>query len=237
MQQPTDRGPQRVDELAQRYSVGTDAVMTLLQALVNNNGNMAQFNHWELGGGGQWMRGGMTMVGNMFMRNIVIAIFCDASGTSIWPTHSPSFGRPGGRNGMHSDGRIPRKSFLSRPRRISKRSFSSGSRASTESLKQITDAPIKQSQPLVRSRSSIGSGHSIRRQINSRICIFSLKHGVPTRLVFVCFVGDSEMEARECRPMLQVARRILGLPKRNRFSDRLIDVFPEISALAVESRD
>jgi hypothetical protein len=27
---------------------------------------MAQFNHWELGGGGQWMRGGMTMVGDMF---------------------------------------------------------------------------------------------------------------------------------------------------------------------------
>src|ERR1700733_4574809 len=40
--------------------------MTLLQALVNSNGTMAQFNHWELGGGGQWMRGGMTMVGDMF---------------------------------------------------------------------------------------------------------------------------------------------------------------------------
>src|SRR5271169_3970317 len=40
--------------------------MTLLQALVNSNGSMAQFNHSELGGGGQWMRGGMTMVGDMF---------------------------------------------------------------------------------------------------------------------------------------------------------------------------
>src|SRR5271169_3001978 len=40
--------------------------MTLLQALVNSNGTMAQFSHWELGGGGQWMRGGMTMVGDMF---------------------------------------------------------------------------------------------------------------------------------------------------------------------------
>jgi hypothetical protein len=27
---------------------------------------MAQFNHWELGGSGQWMQGGMTMVGDMF---------------------------------------------------------------------------------------------------------------------------------------------------------------------------
>jgi len=33
---------------------------------VNSNGSMAQFNHSELGGGGQWMRGGMTMVGDMF---------------------------------------------------------------------------------------------------------------------------------------------------------------------------
>src|SRR5712672_2754381 len=40
--------------------------MTLLQALVNSNGSMAQFNHSELGGSGQWMRGGMTMVGDMF---------------------------------------------------------------------------------------------------------------------------------------------------------------------------
>jgi hypothetical protein len=66
LQQLTDQGRQRIDELAQRYSVSSDAVMMLLRALVNNNGNMAQFNHPELGGGGQWMRGGMTMVGDMF---------------------------------------------------------------------------------------------------------------------------------------------------------------------------
>src|ERR1700735_1005676 len=55
-----------IDELAQRYSVSPDAVKTLLQSLVSSNGTMAQFNHPELGGGGQWMRGGMTMVGDMF---------------------------------------------------------------------------------------------------------------------------------------------------------------------------
>lgn len=66
MQRLTDQGQQKINELAQRYGVGTDAVMTLLQALVNSNGTMAQFNHRELGGGGQWMLGGMTMVGDMF---------------------------------------------------------------------------------------------------------------------------------------------------------------------------
>ena len=66
MQRLTDQGQQKINELAQRYGVGTDAVMTLLQALVTSNGTMAQFNHRELGGGGQWMLGGMTMVGDMF---------------------------------------------------------------------------------------------------------------------------------------------------------------------------
>src|SRR5271154_7003593 len=66
MQQLTEQGRQRIDELAQRYSVSADAAMALLRALVNSNGTMAQFNHWELGGNGQWMLGGMTMVGDMF---------------------------------------------------------------------------------------------------------------------------------------------------------------------------
>jgi hypothetical protein len=57
LQQLTDQGRQRIDELTHRYFVSTDAVMKLLRALVNNNGRMAQFNHPELGGGGQWMRG------------------------------------------------------------------------------------------------------------------------------------------------------------------------------------
>jgi Short C-terminal domain len=66
LQQLTDEGRQKIDELARRYGVSNDAVMTLLQALINGNGSMAQFSHPELGGVGQWMRGGMTMVGDMF---------------------------------------------------------------------------------------------------------------------------------------------------------------------------
>ncbi len=66
MQKLTEQGWRKINDLAQRYGVSTDAVMSLLQALINGNGTMAQFNHWELGGGGQWMQGGMTMVGDMF---------------------------------------------------------------------------------------------------------------------------------------------------------------------------
>jgi Short C-terminal domain len=57
---------QRVDALAQRYGVSGDAVRTLLDAVARGGGTMAQFYHSELGGGGQWMSGGMTMVGDMF---------------------------------------------------------------------------------------------------------------------------------------------------------------------------
>src|SRR5882672_12206737 len=66
MQELTDDGYRAVQNLAQRYGVSTDAVKTLLFAVSAGGGTMAQFYHPELGGGGQWMRGGMTMVGDMF---------------------------------------------------------------------------------------------------------------------------------------------------------------------------
>ncbi len=66
MQQLTDQGQRLVNEIAQRHGLSTDAVTHMLFAVLNGNGNMAQFNHPELGGGGQWMRGGMIMVGDMF---------------------------------------------------------------------------------------------------------------------------------------------------------------------------
>ena len=66
MRRLTTQGQQIIEDLAQRYGVSTDAVMTLLQAVVDGNGTMAQFSHPEFGGSGQWMQGGMTMVGDMF---------------------------------------------------------------------------------------------------------------------------------------------------------------------------
>ncbi|HLN24142.1 MAG TPA: hypothetical protein VK558_09185 [Patescibacteria group bacterium] len=62
----TTEGRERVAEIAGRYGVSTDAALTLFSALLQSGGRMAQFNHPELGGGGQWMQGGMTMVGDMF---------------------------------------------------------------------------------------------------------------------------------------------------------------------------
>jgi hypothetical protein len=66
MQQFTPHGQQFIQDLGQRYGVSNDAAITMVYAVMNGNGTMAQFNHPELGGSGQWMQGGMTMVGDMF---------------------------------------------------------------------------------------------------------------------------------------------------------------------------
>ncbi len=55
-----------IGDIAGRYGLSREAVRAMLFALHAGGGTMAQFNIPELGGSGQWMRGGMTMVGDMF---------------------------------------------------------------------------------------------------------------------------------------------------------------------------
>jgi hypothetical protein len=62
----TSQGEQAVADLSARYGVSADAVRAMLEAVRLGNGTMAQFSHPEFGGRGQWMAGGMTMVGDMF---------------------------------------------------------------------------------------------------------------------------------------------------------------------------
>ncbi|XYD06572.1 SHOCT domain-containing protein [Methylobacterium sp. NMS12] len=52
--------------VADRHGVGLDAVRHLIRALERGHGTMAQFDHPDLGGMGQWFAGGMVMVGRMF---------------------------------------------------------------------------------------------------------------------------------------------------------------------------
>jgi hypothetical protein len=66
MNQLTPEGQQIINNIAQRYNFSPDAVFSMLQSVINGNGSMAQFNHREFGGSGQWMKGGMIMLGDMF---------------------------------------------------------------------------------------------------------------------------------------------------------------------------
>lgn len=66
MRQLSPAGEQTINDIAQRHGYTAGAVRSMLYSVVNGNGNMAQFSHPEFSGSGQWMRGGMTMVSDMF---------------------------------------------------------------------------------------------------------------------------------------------------------------------------
>jgi len=66
MRQLSPQGQQTLNDIAQRHGFSFDATLSMLDAVINGNGSMAQFNHPEFSGAGQWMRGGMTMVSDMF---------------------------------------------------------------------------------------------------------------------------------------------------------------------------
>src|ERR1700758_1742515 len=56
-----------IADIAQRHGLSREPLLAMLFALHSGGGTMAQFSIPELGGSGQWMQGGMTMVGgNMF---------------------------------------------------------------------------------------------------------------------------------------------------------------------------
>jgi hypothetical protein len=110
MPQLTAEGRQIVDDLAHRHGVSSDAVLTLLMALVAGQGTQAQFNHPDLGGMGQWSLGGMTMVGDMFnnaLKYRVDALCSELSGVlqntqmlaAPTPVQSQSQSQSGGASG------------------------------------------------------------------------------------------------------------------------------------------
>ncbi|TWU23679.1 SHOCT domain-containing protein [Bythopirellula polymerisocia] len=83
MRQLSPQGQQIVNDLSQRHGFSQDAVTHMMLAVLNGNGSMAQFSHPEFGGSGQWMRGGMMMLGDMFnlgLKSRVDALCQDISG-------------------------------------------------------------------------------------------------------------------------------------------------------------
>jgi len=66
MRQLSANGQQLINEIAARHGFSVDGTLAMLDAVINGNGSMAQFSHPDFSGSGQWMRGGMTMVSDMF---------------------------------------------------------------------------------------------------------------------------------------------------------------------------
>ncbi len=65
MQALTPEGQNLVNDISRRYCLSHESTIRMLVAVNNGGGTMAQFSCPELGSG-QWMRGGMTMVSDMF---------------------------------------------------------------------------------------------------------------------------------------------------------------------------
>lgn len=94
-------GRLRVAEVATRHGVSPAAAEALTAALAAAGGTQAQFSIPELGGMGQWSRGGMVMVGDMFNHGLkarVDALCNDLAGLA---TTDGIFlaGAPGGASG------------------------------------------------------------------------------------------------------------------------------------------
>jgi hypothetical protein len=66
MEQLTAEGLKVVNDFAQRYGFSQEAVIQMMFAMLKGRGRMAQFSHPEFAGSGQWMAGGMLMLGDMF---------------------------------------------------------------------------------------------------------------------------------------------------------------------------
>ena len=59
-----------IEDIGRRHGFGADATRALAEALWHGGSRMAQFNHPELGGMGQWSSGGMIMIGDMFNHSL-----------------------------------------------------------------------------------------------------------------------------------------------------------------------
>jgi hypothetical protein len=79
------RGEAAVAAIAERHHVSSGAVTELVGAVARGHGRQAQFSHPDLGGMGQWSRGGMLMIGDMFNNNLKakVAALCEEVATLL----------------------------------------------------------------------------------------------------------------------------------------------------------
>jgi hypothetical protein len=85
VEQLTPAGLRVVNELAQRYGFSQEAVIHMMFTMLRGRGGMAQFNHPEFAGSGQWMQGGMLMLGDMFNHSLKARVdgLCQAIAAQI----------------------------------------------------------------------------------------------------------------------------------------------------------
>jgi hypothetical protein len=95
-------------DLARRHGVSASAIEEIASALRYSGGRLAQFNHPELGGMGQWMSGGMLMIGDMFNNELKAKVdrICRDVASALADVRSPTeqAATPTGRVGWWPEG-------------------------------------------------------------------------------------------------------------------------------------
>ena len=89
MQHQSSGSHDTLADIAQRHGFGADAVDSMLESVRRGNGSMAQFNHPEFSGSGQWMQGGMTMVSDMFNNGLASRVSALCNDLARWLEANP----------------------------------------------------------------------------------------------------------------------------------------------------
>ena len=95
MRQLSQAGQEALNDIAQRHGFSVDATRSMLDAVIRGNGYQAQFSHPEFSGSGQWMRGGMTMVSDMFNNHLKGRVDALCSALSSLVASQPDLVRSG----------------------------------------------------------------------------------------------------------------------------------------------
>lgn len=84
----------QLDALAAQHGFSPAAIRQLYEAIRAGNGTAAQFSHPEFGGMGQWLRGGMLMIGDMFNQNLKgrVDALCNDLSALYFATPTPASG-------------------------------------------------------------------------------------------------------------------------------------------------
>lgn len=91
-----------LDALARQHGFSAPAVAVMREALVRGDGKQAQFNHFEFGGTGQWMQGGMIMIGDMFNNALKSRVNSLCRDLSEYLARPPPAGKDASANAPHA---------------------------------------------------------------------------------------------------------------------------------------
>lgn len=113
--------------------------------------------------------------------------------------------------------------------------LSGGTQAGTDS-RRLIEQTLAETARALKAKPVVSWTGSFYQTANRIVHLkFLTDHGVAARLIFVCFVGDSDMNgptsAEEWRGALHVARLMLGLPRQHKLSNRIVHVFVPVQSL------